>query len=159
MHIMQVLVYEGIGGYAGQLRNLARSLTLKKWIFILLSDLLKSYSQQSLYRISGMARHLSIQTITNNPLRIMLHQIPSSWQISDLPKSLHLIEELQQYTTPGFFLSECSFNQLMELVERTYHAFGSTYSAHMALLKDEKAMAEYFSQFFDPQHQCLLPWI
>ena len=97
-----------------------------------------------------MACHLSIQTIANNPLRIMLHQIPLSWQISDLPKSLHLIEELQQYTTPGFFLSECSFDQLVELVERTYHAFRSTYSAHMALLKDEKAAAEYFSQFFDP---------
>ena len=81
---------------------------------------------------------------------MMLCQIPSSWQISDLPKSLHLIEELQWYTTSGFFLSECSFDQLVELAKRTYHAFGSTYSAHMALLKDEKAVVEYFDQFFDP---------
>ncbi len=80
----------------------------------------------------------------------MLCQIPLSQQISDLPKSLHLIEELQWYTTSGFFLSECSFDQLVELVKRTYHAFGSMYSTYMVLLKDEKAAVEYFDQFFDP---------
>ncbi len=52
--------------------------------------------------------------------------------------------------TLGFFLSECSFNQLVELVKRTYHAFGSMHSTHMALSKDKKVAAEYFNQFFDP---------
>ena len=80
----------------------------------------------------------------------MLCQIPLSWQISDLLKSLHFIEELQQYTTPGFFLSDCSFNHLVELVKRTYHAFGSTYSAHMAMSKNKKAAADFFNQFLDP---------
>src|SRR5260370_13243552 len=111
MHITQILAYEGIGGCTGWLRSLVGSLTLKKQISIQLSDLLKLYSQQSLYQTSGMLHYLSIWTITKNPLRIMLCQIPLSWQISDLLKSLHLIKELQQYTTPRFYLLECSFDQ------------------------------------------------
>ena len=80
----------------------------------------------------------------------MLRQMSSSWPISNLPKSLHLLEELERYTTPGFFLHDCNFNELVDLAKRTYLAFGSTRSAHMALSEDERDAARYFSHYLDP---------
>ena len=63
---------------------------------------------------------------------------------------MHLLKELKRYTTPGHFLHDCSFDELVDLAKSTYHAFGTTRSAHMALLKDEKCTMEFFSQFLDP---------
>src|SRR5260370_7540321 len=52
--------------------------------------------------------------------------------------------------TEGFFLFNCNFNELIDLATRTYRAFGSTQSSHMALSEDEKAAGEHFGQFLDP---------
>src|SRR5258708_26372254 len=97
-----------------------------------------------------MTCHAWSEPITKNAKRIMLHQIPSSQPMAYSSKSLHLIEELGQYTTPGYFLHHCGFDQLVDLAKRTYCAFGSTNSAHMALSRDEKYSMEYFNQFLDP---------
>src|SRR6266436_4407565 len=95
-------------------------------------------------------RTTQVEAFTNHEQRVVLRQMSSSWPTLDSSKSLHLLEELEQYTSPGFFLHDCSFDQLVDLVKRTYHAFGSTYSAHMALSKNEDDVVEYFRDFLDP---------
>ncbi len=75
----------------------------------------------------------------------------SSWPVSNLPKSLHLLEELERYMMPGFLLHDCSFDELVSLAKRTYLVFGSTCSAHMALSRDENNTVEYFGCYLDPQ--------
>ena len=73
--------------------------------------------------------------------------MPSLQPIADLPKSLHLIEELEQYSTPGHFLHYCTFDQLVDLAKRTYLTFGC--STHVALSTDEKYAREFFNWFLD----------
>ena len=90
--------------------------------------------------------------------RIMLHQMSSSWPISNLLKSLHLLEELERYTTPGFFLHDCNFNELVDLAKRTYLAFGSTHSTHMALSEDKRDAVRYFSHYLNLQIDTYFWW-
>ena len=69
----------------------------------------------------------------------------------NLLKLLHLLKELEQYTMPGFFLHDCTFDELVDLAKKTYLVFGSMQSAHMALLRNEKDAKEYFGHYLDPQ--------
>ena len=80
----------------------------------------------------------------------MLHQEPSSVPVAKLLKTLHLVEELNEYAKEGYFLHTCSFEQLCDLAQKTSAAFRSTSSAYMALSPNAEHGRAHFQKYIDP---------
>lgn len=79
-----------------------------------------------------------------------MRQEPSSQPYIKVSPPLHLLEELNYYTRPGFFFHSCTPDALVALARRLYRAFGSQEGANMAMHSSREKATDFFAQFIDP---------
>ncbi len=79
--------------------------------------------------------------------RALLCQKDSSIPLSKLCCTPNLTEELEHYTTPGYFLHSCSFHELHSLAHSIYWSFTTTESVYMALSPLTSIASKHFHKF------------